>query len=494
MRHCLGALRTAGVVAMLAWASTASALDTSEADYALKLLGQYVFFDKLSMPARMSCATCHAPDNGGTGSSAGTNLHEVVVTGANPHAAGNLKPPTNAYATLVKPFAPCNRGALRVNGTLYCGGNFWDGRAEGNATPYFAGTTKHLGSEVFQGVAPAIAAAYQAYLGPSADQALNPMPSPAEQNISRKAVCDSVSCASYAPLFVAAWGVPLDCGSAPAVSAADVPSEVASDITFKRLILAVAAYQSSRDLNSFSSKRDQALRAELACVAGDPLRDPAVCSAPDYLNSPGTFPLVGLSAQENLGHELFYNVSLPGLPPTPRSDLPGANCSLCHASDAQRGLSPGERYTDDSFHNIGAPMNPELPAAPYPGLEGHVGVPTESARGGFRVPTLRNVDKRRGAGFPKAYTHNGWFKSLESLVHFYNTSRVLPRCAGSVTEAYALAHGCWPEPEWPGATVPPGFVIGALGLSPAQEAALVTYLKTLTDAVTATAPTPYRAR
>ena len=30
--------------------------------------------------------------------------------------------------------------------------------------------------------------------------------------------------------------------------------------------------------------------------------------------------------------------------------------------------------------------------------------------------------------FVKAYGHNGYFKSLKAIVHFYNTRDVLPRC------------------------------------------------------------------
>src|SRR5688572_21682635 len=124
--------------------TSAFALEPSELDYELKLLGKYVFFDKISEPSRMACATCHDPDTGGTASVAGLNLHGVVVTGANPHTAGNLKPPTNAYASLIAPFAPCNLGGVRVQGKQYCGGNFWNGRAEGRDTALLGGATRHI--------------------------------------------------------------------------------------------------------------------------------------------------------------------------------------------------------------------------------------------------------------------------------------------------------------------------------------------------------------
>ena len=50
-----------------------------------------------------------------------------------------------------------------------------------------------------------------------------------------------------------------------------------------------------------------------------------------------------------------------------------------------------------------------------------------------KVPTLRNVDLRPSNDFVKAFGHNGYFKSLEGIVHFYNTRDVLPRCPGDRT-------------------------------------------------------------
>lgn len=259
-------------------------------------------------------------------------------------------------------------------------------------------------------------------------------------------------------------------------------------------MLAVGAWQHSSDLNSFSSKRDNALQAELLCAVGAPNADPAVCKHPDFKNSPGKFPLVGFTAQENLGHDLFYNTAFPR-GPAPFPSLPVTNCSFCHLSDTANRDGTGllERYADDAYHNIGVPVNPELPAAPNPGISGHAGITPPTDAGGFKTPTLRNVDKRKGQGFTKAYGHNGYFKSLESIVHFYNTSQVKPRCTGALTEKDALANDCWPAPEWP-ATVAISRLVGAIGLTPDQEAALVAYLKTLTDAYTPSAPTPYKAK
>ncbi len=40
--------------------------------------------------------------------------------------------------------------------------------------------------------------------------------------------------------------------------------------------------------------------------------------------------------------------------------------------------------------------------------------------GKFKVPALRNVDKRTAPDLVKAYGHNGYFRSLEEIVFFYH--------------------------------------------------------------------------
>ena len=80
-----------------------------------------------------------------------------------------------------------------------------------------------------------------------------------------------------------------------------------------------------------------------------------------------------------------------------------------------------------------------------------------------KVPTLRNVDRRPSEDFVKAYGHNGYFKSLDAIVHFYNTRDV---------------------ESWPAAEFPMNVnsdELGDLGLSTAEEAAIVAFMKTLSD-------------
>ena len=79
-----------------------------------------------------------------------------------------------------------------------------------------------------------------------------------------------------------------------------------------------------------------------------------------------------------------------------------------------------------------------------------------------KVPTLRNVDKRPGIGFTKAYMHNGVFKSLKEVVHFYNTRNVgswIPEVAENINKVD----------------------LGNLGLTDGEENAIVAFMKTLSD-------------
>ena len=477
----------------------------------IELLGKYVFFDKISEPSRMACVTCHDPNTGSTGSVSGVNLHQVAITGANPHTVGNLKPPTNAYASLINPFQVCGHGGFLGGLTNYCGGNFWNGRAEGNQPAVSpTGATKHIGDEVFYKtggepipgypVYPGPISPddkYKRYFGPTADQALNPMPNPVEQNILRQSVCQQVKNAKYAPLYKQVWGVDIDCSDAAvSISAPDVGSEKAFDVSFKRIMLAVCAWQDSADLNSFSSKRDIALSQD----------------------ADGKFPLDGFTAQENRGHDLFYATRFSPLP-----DGKFGNCAFCHSDNPvlpgpgkkDDGTEPFQLYSAQDYHNIGTPRNPEIPKTfdkngnfidPDLGMTGHLPLdstlspPRPYPPGFFKTPTLRNVDKRKDNWFIKAYTHNGWFKSLESIVHFYNTAAVglktandfgITQCADNIATAKdALAHNCWPEPAYGGGGIP--FLVGDLRLSKEDEAAIVAYLKTLTDTHTPTAPKPYK--
>ena len=85
--------------------------------------------------------------------------------------------------------------------------------------------------------------------------------------------------------------------------------------------------------------------------------------------------------------------------------------------------------------------------------------------GKHKVPTLRNVDLRPSKDFVKVFMHNGFFKTLKDVVHFYNTRDKLS--------------AKWPEPEIKANVNTEE--LGDLGLTTTEEDAIVTFMKTLSD-------------
>jgi cytochrome c peroxidase len=381
----------------------------------IEQLGKKIFFDKISDPDWMSCATCHSPSVGFTGPIPGINKHGAVYRGAVPMRFGNRKPPSAAYATFSPVFF------YDEAEELFVGGNFWDGRATG----------ERLGN-------------------PAADQALGPFLNPVEQNnASKQAVLEQVAASKYATLWEAVWGEPIS-----------YETEAEVEMNYDRIGLAIAAYEDSTEVNQFNSKYD-------AYLAGE----------------------VELTEQEARGLELFNGKAM---------------CSACHPSETGAGGEP-PLFTDFTFDNLGVPKNPENPfydmdevfidGSPINpegadwidlGLGGFLATRPEwidlaaENYGKHKVPTLRNVDKRPGKKFPKAFAHNGYFKTLEGIVNFYNTRDVKPVCIDPLTtEKAALSQGCWPAPEV--AENVNTDELGDLGLTAEEEAAIVAFMKTLSD-------------
>ena len=248
---------------------------------------------------------------------------------------------------------------------------------------------------------------------PAADQARDPFFSPVEMNLaSEQELCEKVSAAHYAGLFETVWG---------AGSLANCENPEQATGARNNIAASIAAYEDSPEVSQFSAKFDAALTGEAT-----------------------------LSAQEMEGRDLVQ-----------------ANCG-CHS--AAKGL-----FTNFAFFNLGVPKNPKNPVYNEDpgfidrGLGGFLetlgdGRASENM-GKFKVPTLRNVDTRPGKGFTKAYMHNGVFKSLKEVVHFYNTRDAMIADGSLVPE------------------VSEGMVtsIGNLGLTDAQEDAIVAFLRTLSD-------------
>lgn len=385
----------------------------------MEQLGKFLFFDKISVPNSMSCADCHAPKTGFVGPIPGINIHGAVYRGAVPQRFGNRKPPSSAYLTESPIFH-----YDEIEG-LFIGGNFWDGRATG----------ERLGS-------------------PVAEQALGPFLNPVEQNNpSAQAVLKKVAGSKYAWLWEEVWGEPISYA----------PADV--NRNYDRIGLAIAAYEGSREVNQFSSKFD--LFWENAIEAGFSVPAINMCNWGGYLG-------LGLTEEETWGLALY-------------NDESKGKCALCHTLEP--GASGFPLFTDFTFDNLGVPKNPENPfyrmdkvylddGSPInpegadwidPGLGGFLASRPDYASmaaenwGKHKVPTVRNVDKRPDLDFTKAYMHNGVFKSLKEVVHFYNTRDV----------------EMWPPPEVPENVNTDE--LGNLGLSDAEENAIVAFMRTLSD-------------
>jgi len=382
-------------------------------------LGKSIFFDtNLSINQNQACAACHGPEVGFTGPEADTNAGGAVYEGSISGRFGNRKPPSAAYATLSPIFYQDKKG-------LFVGGNFWDGRATG----------EKLGN-------------------PAADQAQGPFLNPAEQALPDSAcVVYRVCTASYPVSFQNVWGdatcaiawpadVETVCGTEGATVSLSNEDRDKSDMAYDNIALSIAAYEDSSEVNAFTSKYDQTSKGK-----------------------------VKLSKEEQKGFSLFQGK---------------AKCQKCHISNGQQPL-----FTDFTFDNLGVPKNPENPVYDVDPDFVDVGLGGFLMQAGYaedvyqaewgkqKVPTLRNVDMRPDSGFVKAYGHNGYFKSLEGIVHFYNTRDVKDVCPGPYTEAEALAADCWPAPEVSENVNTDE--LGDLGLTPDEESALVAFLKTLSD-------------
>ena len=403
-------------------------------------LGQEIFFDrKLSLLRNQSCASCHVSEAGWVGANTRINEAGGVYEGSIAGEFGNRNPPSSAYATPAPTFFP--DFSEDTGDPLFTGGNFWDGRATG----------EKLGN-------------------PAADQAQGPFLNPVEQALPDAAcvvyrVCEG----TYGDLFDTVWGQDacmIDWPGNGVVNQQCVKSDGAVplspeerekvDQAYDQIALSIAAFEDSPVSNAFTSKLD-AVRAGMA-----------------------TF-----TEQESLGRDIFRGQGM---------------CVACHVGSPLGGPSP--LLTDFTFDNLGVPKNPLNPASiadpewADPGLGGFLetredySVYADANLGKHKVPTLRNVgfgscEAQELAGSPprncitKAYMHNGYFKNLWQVVHFYNTRDAKPVCLGDFTVDEALANNCWPAPEV-AANVNTD-ELGNLGLTREEEEALVAFMMTMSD-------------
>jgi cytochrome c peroxidase len=457
-------------------------------------LGKALIYDQsLSVNNNLACATCHEPYSGFTGGSSFFNATTSADPGSVPitNAGGKgpdarisaRKPQTYAYA----PFSP----VLHYNNTQndFYGGNFWDMRAGGI----------RLGN-------------------PAAEQAQGPPTNPVEMgNLDIATYVYKLSKSKEAPFFEAFWGK----GSLSSIHFPPNIAELAEQPGPANNPNPVLAMMSQADQNLVISAFDHAAQSTAAYEAGPEVS--SFSSKFDFAIANPTLPV--LTAAELAGWNLFRGKG---------------HCNTCHVDGTEPSTTPitpanvacvAPLFTDFTSTNIGTPQNFALPFLyeNHPDQFGYVanaaglnyldlgvggflanvslavtigeqsgpGVGTgknpnpawavlaPQFNGKVRTPTCRNVDLRPYLGFVKAYAHNGYFKSLKALVHFYNTRDTLNggvHLPAGTTEYMdrPVKEGIdyWPFPE---VNANVDQTIGHLGLTDAEENQIVLFMQTLSD-------------
>jgi cytochrome c peroxidase len=424
-------------------------------------LGKLMLYDNtLSNPAGYSCATCHTPETGFTGPNSEINAFSGPQPGVVPGRFSNRKPQSYLYAAF-SPVGPYYDPGLKT----WLGGGFWNGR-----------------------VADLTEQALQPPINPNemANTPEGPYP-PAKGGYSPLLV-QKLADRPYTALFKQVYGE-------------DVFQLYSQKQIYELFGEAIAAYESSAEVCAFSSKYD-------ASKYGTPPKD-----------------LYTLSPSEERGRQLFFGQG---------------QCSACHSSASvpaiQATTQGKETFTMYCYANIGVPKNIDNPyyqqtdkdsdphgcnllgtkyidyglganSNPAPdGTRFYEKVPGDipQFRGLFKTPSMRSADKRPSPDFVKAYMHNGVFKSLKDVVHFYN-KRNIAVDSNSKEIAFDLRKDppsgytrLFPPPEVLDNVqnvtgLPPSQAtsatesngqVGNLQLSELQEDDLVNFIKILTDGYT----------
>ena len=327
-------------------------------------IGKLIFFDKnLSNPIGQACASCHAPETGFS-----DPLHRDISEGAVTGTFSGINSPNLAYNI----FSP--ERIYNATDQTYVGGLFLNGRSPNLK-----------------------------------DQLIHPFIGAVEMNNGSIAnVVSKIKKTSYFAEIEKEYGT------------AKTDEELMSHVSD-----AVAAFEKSKEVNSFTSKFD-------------------------YFSK----QLIKFSDTEKKGLAIF---------------LGKGKCAQCHVvePDAKTGKI---LFTDFSYDNIGVPKNEKNPfynqskavnPAGVSFIDLGIGAVVSQAEhnGKFRVPTLRNI------AISAPYFHNGSFKTLKEVIHFYNVRDVKPNefAAPEVLENVNKDE------------------LGDLKMTAEEESQLEAFLETLTD-------------
>jgi cytochrome c peroxidase len=442
-------------------------------------LGELMLYDRKISPGKnQACASCHMPYAGFSGPIPSVNLTMIAFPGTVHFRAGKRTPQRHPYS----PFFP----VLQYNQEqgLFFGGNFWDSRATG----------------------------YKLRI-PDAEQAQGPPVDTQEMGFPDTAcVAFRLSQAAYRPLFEEVWGqgsfditfpheterICATPGGAAVFGGNTTPVPLsAADRTrantiYDRWAQSIDAFEQSVQVSAFSSKFDAFLAGKYT-----------------------------LTADEMAGFMLFNGKG---------------NCNSCHLDGRGTSLKSGQTdtsaaamvnplFTCFGSANEGVPLNPRdafyyqtkpdsygFIANPYGFGYRDLGLGTflrsgfgsgpnpntswsqhaPAVDGQMQVSSLRDValtppqcpsTEAPGPYFQKGFFHNGYFKSLKQVVHFYNTrdKYAYPVTSGHCPKGTTEKVDCWPMPEVRNNI---DMTSGNLGLTDEEENQIVAFLQTLSDGFT----------
>lgn len=391
------------------------------ADPTIESVGKAIYVDSnLSNPPGQSCASCHDPAAGFADPDGAD-----VSPGAVPHRYGNRNAPMASYASFIPVFG------YDEDIGAYAGGQFWDGRA------------------------PTLE-----------EQARGPFLNPLEMNMPNKqAVVVRIAASNYADDFRAVFGP-------KSLSLKDV------DAAYDRIASAIAAYEHTDEVNPFSSKHDYAMKL----TGGARMQTFTMQERQGMMlfNGKARCWVCHVTPMGDMG-DMMDGDGPGGMGPGPGGGMGGGSGGMGPGGGGMGGGGMGSipdqliLFSDYRYSNLGIPANPDNPYYDLPkklnpdggqwidhGLASEMpgGLAANPELDGlFKTPSLRNV------GLTAPYGHNGYFKTLKEIVHYYNTRDV-------------------PGADWPPPEVSNNMDtedMGDLGLTDAEEDAIVAFLHTLSD-------------
>jgi cytochrome c peroxidase len=446
---------------------------------AIETLGELMLYDRNISPGKnQACASCHMPYAGFSGPIPSVNLTMVAFPGTAHFRAGKRTAQRHPYS----PFFP----VLQYNQEqgLFFGGNFWDSRATGYRL-------RNVDAEQAQ--------------GPPVDTQEMGFPDTA-------CVAFRLSQAVYMPLFEEVWGkgsfdikFPRETericstpggaavfGRSTTPVALSVADRTRANTVYDRWAQSVDAFEQSVQVSAFSSKFDAFLAGKYTLtadeMAGFKLFDGKGNCNSCHLDGRGTSLKSGQTDTSSAAmvNPLFtcFGSANEGTPLNPRDAFYYQTTPDSYGFIAN---PYGFGYRD---LGLGTFLRSGFGSSPSPNANWRQYAPTVD--GQMQVSSVRDValtppqcptTEAPGPYFQKGFFHNGYFKSLKQVVHFYNTrdKYAYPVTSGHCPKGTTEKVDCWPMPEVRNNI---DMTSGNLGLTDEEENQIVAFLETLSDGFT----------